>query len=328
MHAPLPRRHLPTLLTALAAAAAPAAQAQPAWPSRPVRFIVPWPPGGLNDLIARAFNDRVSRALGQTIVNDFKAGAGGRIGVAEVARSAPDGYTIGMGNLGPLTIFPHLYRDMPYDAAKDLVPVTMFAASPLVLVTANNLPVSNVAGLIARAKAQPGRMNYASVGVGTAQHLIFEMFRRRDGIDMAHVPYRGTNESLPAMMQGDIHAMFDTLPLMLPQIKSGAVKALAVTTPRRVPQLPDVPTLAEAGYPEVDVVTWYAVITPASTPAPIVDRLYREYTTVAQMPEIQSFLNEQGLIYLPNSQGQFARRITEESERWARIIKEQQIKVD
>jgi tripartite-type tricarboxylate transporter receptor subunit TctC len=298
------------------------------WPTKPIRFVVPWPAGGLNDLIARAFNDRVAKALGQTVINDFKAGAGGRIGVADVARAAPDGYTIGMGNLGPLTIFPNLYKNMPYDAKKDLIPITMFAASPLVLVVPANLPVKNVKELIALAKAQPGKLNYASVGIGTAQHLIFEMFKKKDGTDMVHVPFKGTNESLPQMIDGQIHAMFDTLPLMLPQLKGGRIRPLAVTTPQRVPQLPDVPTLIESGYPEVDVVTWYALIAPAGTPKAIIDRLYKEYTIVSQMPEVQKFLAEQGLVYLPNTQVQFSNRIDVETARWGQIVREQGIKVE
>jgi len=303
------------------------AVAQSAWPARPIRFVVPWPPGGLNDLLARAYNDQVSRRLGVPVVNDFRAGAGGRIGVAEIARAAPDGHVIGMGNLGPLTIFPHLYRDMPYDARRDLLPVTMFAASPLVLVVNRDLPVRDVAGLIALAKERPGRLNAASVGVGTAQHLIFEMFRERDGIAMEHVPYRGTNESLPAMLSGDVHAMFDTLPLMLPQIRSGDVRAVAVTTPARLPQLPEVPTLIESGYPEIDVVTWYAVIAPAGTPRAVADRLYEAYTGAAGAPEVRRLLEEQGLIYLPNTREGFAARIEAESDRWARIIRERRIAV-
>ncbi len=299
-----------------------------AWPSRPIRFIVPWPPGGLNDLVARAFNDPVSRALGQTIVNDFRSGAGGRIGVAEVARAAPDGYTIGMGNLGPLTIFPHLFRDNAFDAGRDLIPIVMFAASPLVLVVAKEVPVNNVAELIAWVRGRPDRTNYASVGVGTAQHLIFEMFKQRDGIAMEHVPFRGTNESLPAMMRGDIQAMFDTLPLMLPQIRAGAVKALAVTTPVRVPQLPDIPTLMESGYADIDVATWYGVIAPTGTPAPIVERLHAEYVRVAQTAEAQQFLAAQGLIYLPNEPGAFARRVEAERARWGEIIRSQNIRVE
>jgi len=288
---------------------------------------VPWPPGGLNDLVARAFNDPVSRALGQPIVNDFRAGAGGRIGVAEVARAAPDGYTIGMGNLGPLTIFPHLFRDIPYDASRDLASIVMFAAAPLVLVVSNDVPARNVAEFIAWAKARPGRGNYASVGIGTAQHLIFEMFRGRDGIAMEHVPFRGTNESLPAMLRGDVQAMFDTLPLMRAPVEAGQVRALAVTTPMRVPQLPNVPTLQEQGY-DIDVATWYGVIAPAATPAPILQRLHSEYVRVAESPEGQQFLAAQGLIYLPNAPGAFAARAAAERARWGQIIAAQGIKVE
>ncbi len=320
------RRALPALLGL--AAAARVARAQAPWPARPVRFVVPWPPGGLNDLIARAFNDRVGAALGQTIVNDFKPGAGGRIGVAEVARAAPDGYVIGMGNLGPLTIFPNLYRDMPFDVARDLAPVTMFAASPLVLVVNKDLPAQSVAELIALAKARPGRLNYGSVGIGTAQHLIFEMFRQRDGIAMEHVPYRGNTDSLIALLANDIQAMFETLPTILPAIRDGRVRALAVTTPTRVPQLPDVPTLAEAGQPGIEVSTWYAVIAPARTPDAVLDRLYTVYTEVAQRPDMQQFLAEQGLIYLPNTRTGFAERIAAESARWAALIRERGISVN
>jgi tripartite-type tricarboxylate transporter receptor subunit TctC len=307
--------------------AAPAVAQTPAWPTKPVRFIVPWPPGGLNDLIARAFNDPVGRALGQPLVNDFRSGAGGRIGVAEVARAAPDGYTIGMGNLGPLTIFPHLFRDIPYEAGRDLIPIVMFAASPLVLVVANDVPVRTVPEFIAWVKNRPGRSNYASVGVGTAQHLIFEMFRTRDGIAMEHIPFRGTNESLPAMLRGDIQAMFDTLPSMLPQIRDGSIRAIAVTTPIRVPQLPDVPTLMESGT-DIDVATWYGVIAPTGTPAPIVDRLHDEYVRVANAPETQRFLADQGLIYLPNERGDFARRVAAERDRWGTLIRAQNITVN
>lgn len=320
------RRALPALLGL--AAAAPAAHAQAPWPARPIRFVVPWPPGGLNDLIARAFNDRVGAALGQTVVNDFKPGAGGRIGVAEVARAAPDGYVIGMGNLGPLTIFPNLYRDMPFDVARDLAPVTMFAASPLVLVVNKDLPAQSVADLIALAKARPGRLNYGSVGIGTAQHLIFEMFRQRDGIAMEHVPYRGNTDSLIALLANDIQAMFETLPTILPAIRDGRVRALAVTTPTRVPQLPEVPTLAEAGQPGIEVSTWYAVIAPARTPDAVLDRLYAVYTEVAQRPDMQQFLAEQGLVYLPNTRAGFAERIAAESARWATIIRERGISVN
>jgi tripartite-type tricarboxylate transporter receptor subunit TctC len=299
-----------------------------AWPARPVRFIVPWPVGGLNDLIARVYNDQVSKTLGQTVVNDFKPGAGGRIGVSEIARAAPDGYTIGMGNLGPLTIYPHLYKNMAYDVKKDIVPIAMFAASPQVLVTTNGLPVTNVKDLIALARAQPGKLNYASVGIGTLQQLAFQLILNKTPADIVHVPYKGTSESLPNLIGGQVQAMIDTLPVLLAQIKAGKIRALAVTTPQRVPQLPDVPTLAESGYPEIDAMSWYAVIVPTGTPKPIIDRLYQEYTAAAQTPEVQKFLSDQGLVYLPNTQSQFAARIEAESARWGQIIREQNIKVE
>ncbi len=321
----LARRAALTGLASLAGVAA--ARAQSAWPSRPVRFVVPWPPGGLNDVIARWFNERVQTRLGQTIVNDFKPGAGGRVGVADIARAAPDGYTIGMGNLGPLTIFPNLYKEMPFDVGRDLAPVMMFAASPLVLVVNRDLGVDNVAGLIALAKAKPGTLNFASIGIGMAQHLIFEMFRLRDGISMEHVPYKGAGDSLLAITGNDVQAMFETLPSILPPIRDGRVKALAVTTPQRVPQLPDVPTLKELGY-DVDVATWYAVIAPAKTPEPILDRLYADYTAVSLLPETQKFLAEQGLIYLPNTRAEFGARIAAETARWQRIIAERGIRLE
>ena len=297
------------------------------WPARPVRFVVPWPPGGLNDVIARAFNERVSLALGQTVITDFRAGAGGRVGVAEVAKAAPDGYTIGMGNLGPLTIFPTLYKQMPFDVKRDLIPVTMFAASPLVLVVSGDSPIKTVQDLVTAAKQKPGAYNFASVGIGGPQHLIFELLKSRAGFDMVHVPYKGTTESLPAILAGDVHTTFDTLPFLLPHIRSGKVRALAVSTPGRVPQLPDVPTLKELRLGDTDVVTWYALIVPARTPRAIVDRLYREYTAVAQLPEIQKLLAEQGLVYIPNSTAEFQARIEEETKRWATVIRDNRIEV-
>ena len=326
------RRLLTNLLCAAPLSAAFQSHAQTAgvgdWPSRPVRFIVPWPAGGLNDIIARSFNDKVSAALGKTVITDFKAGAAGRIGVTEIAKAKPDGYTIGMGNLGPLTIFPSLYKQMPYTVKDDLIPITMFAASPLVLVVSGSSPIKTVKDLIDAAKAKPGVLNYASVGPGSPAHLTFEILKKRTAIDLLHVPFKGTNESLPAMFAGDIHAMFDTLPLALPHIQAGKLRALAVTTLQRVPQLPDVPTLKELGLVEDEVVTWYAVIAPAGTPQPIVDRLYKEYTAAAGTPEVKKMLTDNGLIYLPNTMAQFQARIVEETARWAQLIKENNLQLD
>ena len=290
------------LLLAILLCAAPlwASQAQTDYPTRPVRFLVPWPAGGLNDIIARSFNDKVSQSLGKQVITDFKAGAAGRIGVTEIAKAKPDGYTIGMGTLGPLTIFPSLYKQMPY-SVKDLIDA---------------------------AKAKPGVLNYASVGPGSPAHLTFELLKKRTGVDLLHVPFKGTNESLPAMFSGDIHAMFDTLPLALPHIQAGKLRALAVTTLQRVPQLPDVPTLKELSLGDDEVVTWYAVIAPAGTPQPIVDRLYKEYTAAAGTPEVKKMLTDNGLIYIPNTMAEFQARIAAETARWAQIIKENKLELD
>lgn len=305
-------------------------QTQPpaGWPTRPVRFLVPWPAGGLNDVIARAFNDRVSQALGQTVITDFKAGAAGRIGVTEIAKARPDGYTIGMGNLGPLTIFPSLYKQMPYSVKDDLIPITMFAASPLVLVVAGSSPIRTAQELIDAAKAKPGAMNFASVGPGSPAHLTFEILKKRTGIDVVHIPFKGTNESLPALFAGDIQTTFDTLPSLLPHIQAGRLRALAVTTLQRVPQLPDVPSLRELSLADSEIVSWYALIAPAGTPGPIVDRLYREYTIVAGKPEVQKLLGDLGLIYLPNTTSEFQARIAQETARWAQLIRENNLRLD
>ena len=324
------RRFLTNFLcaTPLAAAAHARAQSQTDWPTRPVRFLVPWPAGGLNDVIARSFNEKVSKSLGQTVITDFKAGAAGRIGVTEIAKARPDGYMIGMGNLGPLTIFPSLYKQMPYSVKDDLIPITMFAASPLVLVVAGNSPIRTAQELIDAAKARPGVMNFASVGPGSPAHLTFELLKKRTGIDVVHVPFKGSNESLPALFAGDIQTTFDTLPSLLPHIQAGKLRALAVTTLQRVPQLPDVPTLKELSLSDDEVVTWYAVIAPAGTPQPIIDRLYKEYTAAAGTPEVKKMLTDNGLIYLPNTMAQFQARIVEETARWARLIQENNLQLD
>lgn len=298
------------------------------WPAKPIRFVVPWPAGGLNDVIARTYNERVSKGLGQTVVTDFKAGAAGRIGVAEIARARPDGYTIGMGNLGPLTIFPSLYKQMPYDVKKDLIPVAMFAASPLVLVVPADSPFKTVADLVNASRAKPGTYNFGSVGLGSPAHLTYEMLKNRTSIFVVHVPYKGTSEVLLGLFSSDIHSAFDTLPSLLPHIRAGKLRALAVSTRERVSHLPDIPTLRELALSDAEVLGWYALIVPAGTPKPIIDRLQKEYTAVSNMPEIQKFLADQGLVYIPNTQSQFADRIDEETRRWAKLIQEKKIVVE
>lgn len=297
------------------------------WPSRPIRFVVPWPPGGLNDTIARAFNDRVGQALGQPVVLDFKPGAAGRIGVSDVGRSAPDGYTVGMGNLGPLTIHPVLYKQMPYDVKRDLLPITMFAASPLVLVVPATSSFKSARDFVDAARAKPGAYNFASVGLGSPAHLTFELVNGKAGIKLVHVPYKGTNEALPAVIAGDVQATFDTLSSLLPFIKAGKLRPLAVTTAERIPQFPEVPTLKELGLLDDPVLSWYALIAPARTPAAIVSKLYKAYGDAAQTPEIQKLLAAQGLIHVQMSSAEFQASIDRETARWAKIIQDNHIEV-
>ena len=319
------RRQLAIFLSLVPLFASLPAWAQTDWPTRPVRFLVPWPAGGLNDVIARTFNDRVSQALGQTVITDFKAGAAGRIGVTEIAKAKPDGYTIGMGNLGPLTIFPSLYRQMPYSVKDDLIPITMFAASPLVLVVAGNSPIRTAQELIDAAKAKPGALNFASVGLGSPAHLTFELLKKRTGIDLVHVPYKGTNESLPALFAGDIQATFDTLPSLLPHIQAGRLRALAVTTLQRVPQLPDVPSLKELSLGDAEVVTWYAVIAPAGTPQPIVDRLNAAMRKVGKMEAVVTRANQLGVVLKDWTPGQMDSFAKGEVETWGKVIRDNKI---
>ena len=196
------------------------------------------------------------------------------------------------------------------------------------LVVGADSPVKSAQDLIAAARAKPGTHNFASVGMGSPAHLTYEMLKVKTGIEVVHVPYKGTNESLPALFAGDIQSTFDTLPSLLPFIRSGKLRALAVTTPNRVPQLPDVPTLKELGLGDADVMSWYALIAPAATPQPIVDRLYKEYTAAAQTPEIQKLLSDQGLIYIPNTTAQFQAQIVAETARWAKLIKDNKLEID
>lgn len=312
---------LRTLLAVLLTSVSGLALAQE-WPTRTIRFIVPWPPGGINDVLARAFNEKVGQSLGQVVVTDFKAGAAGRIGVTEIARATPDGYTIGMGNLGPLTIHPVLYDPLPYNVKRDLVPVTMFAASPLVLVVTADSPFRTATDFFEAARARPGTYNFASVGIGSPAHLTFELVNTRAGLKLIHVPYKGSNESIPAMLAGDTHATFDTLSSLKPFIEAGKLRPLAVTTAQRVPQLPEVPTLIELKALDEPILSWYALIVPTGTPASVVDRLYRDYSAAAQTPEIRKLLDNQGLVFVPTTPAQFRDNIERETARWTRIIRD------
>jgi tripartite-type tricarboxylate transporter receptor subunit TctC len=327
------RRSALTLLAG--AACAPAALAQAAWPARPVRIVVPFAAAGTTDILARALAPELQRAFGQPFVVDNKPGAGGNTGSAEVAKAAPDGYTLLMGTVGTHAINPSLYEKMPYDAKRDFVPVTLMAGVPNVLVLnpamAQRYGINSVVDLTRVARANPGKLNVASSGNGTSIHLSAELYKSLTGTFMVHFPYRGSGPALLDLMAGNVDLMFDNLPSAMPHIRSGRLKALAVTSAARSTALPDLPTVAEAGGPalkEFEASSWFGLLAPAGTPADIVNRIQQETAKALATPAMRERLQAQGAIPSGNTPAEFARLIDEETKKWARVVKASGAKVD
>ena len=332
------RRHVlasASLLTLLGPASVLSARAQTGWPNKPVRIVVPFAAGGTTDILARAIAPELQRVFGQPFVVDNKPGAGGNNGSAEVAKSPNDGYTLLMGTVGTHAINPSLYPKMPYDAVKDFAPVTLVAGVPNVVVmnpaSAQKYGVNNVADLIRAAKANPGRLNVASSGNGTSIHLAAELFKSLTGTFMLHLPYRGSGPALIDLMAGNVDLMFDNLPSAMPHIKSGRLKALAVTSGQRSQALPDLPTVAEAGGPllrNYEASSWFGLLAPAGTPADIVSRVQQETAKALATPAIKERLLAQGAIPSGMSPADFARFIDAETRKWAVVVKASGAKVD
>ena len=284
-----------TLMRATAGAllllAAPLSMAQ-AWPTRPIRLVVPFPPGGLIDNMARLVGSRLSQELGQPVVIDNKPGAGGNVGAAEVARAPADGYTLLMASPA-LTISPAVYKNLPYQPSQ-LAPVALLGRVPNVLLVNPASGIGKVQDLVGRAKAKPGQLNYASNGNGTSLHLSAELFKRRSETFITHVPYRGAAAAITALLSGEVDMMFDNLPSAIGQIQAGKLRALAVTTAQRSTALPDVPTLAEAGMDGFNVSAWFGVAAPAGLPAPVATRLADALQKVVQQPEVAAAMQRQG----------------------------------
>ena len=299
-----------------------------AWPAKPIRYIVPFPPGGATDIIARAVAGEISKTLGQQVVIDNRGGAGGNIGTDIVAKAAPDGYTILMGTVGTHGINVSLYSKLPYDAVRDFAPVTLVATVPNVLVVHPSVPVKSVKELIAYAKANPGKLNFASSGNGTSIHLSGELFKTMTGVSMVHIPYKGSAPALADLLGGQADLMFDNLPPSLPHIKSGRLHALAVTTARRSAVMPDLPTMAEAGVPGYESGSWFGVLAPAGTPKDIVNRLNAEIVKALAVPEIRERLQAQGAEPVGNTPEQFAAFIRSEITKWAKVVKDSGAKID
>ena len=314
-------------LGALFACIATVASAQ-SYPNRAIRLVVPFPAAGTTDILARAAAQKLTEAFGQSVVVDNRPGAGGNIGSDLVAKSAPDGYTLLMGTVGTHAINPSLYSKMPYDHVKDFVPVVLVAGVPNVLVVHPALPVNSVADLIKLAKDKPGQINFASSGSGTSIHLSGELFKTMAGVDITHIPYKGSSPALTDLIGGQVQIMFDNLPSALPQIKAGKLRAIAVTSLKRAPVLPDVPTISESGLPGFEASSWFGVLAPAGTPAPIVARINAEVNKWLQSAEAREKLLSQGAEAAGGSPEQFANHIRAESEKWAKVVKASGAKVD
>jgi tripartite-type tricarboxylate transporter receptor subunit TctC len=316
------------LLLALAAATLCQGAFAQAWPAKAIRIVVPFPPGGGTDIIARETSQRVAKATGWTFVIDNKPGAGGNLGVDAVAKSPADGYTIVLGQTSNLAINPTLFAKMPYDSQKDLAPIIMLANAPLVMVTGTNSPYKTLADAVAAARAKVGHVNFASPGNGTVAHLTSEMFQRAAGIRTQHVPYKGANQALTDVISGNVELYMSSVPTLLGHIKQGKLRALAVTSARRVDDLPEVPTINESGYKGFDAVTWFGLLAPAGTPKDVIARLNAEFNKALKEPELNKRLSDEGADPAGGTPEQFAALIRDEIPRWGKVVKESGARVD
>ncbi|WP_422649344.1 Tripartite tricarboxylate transporter substrate binding protein [Cupriavidus sp. H18C1] len=291
------------------------------WPARPLRMVVPFPPGSSPDLIARLISEPLAQALGQPVVIENRPGAGGNIGTGQVARAAPDGYTLLFTINGPLVTAPTLSRHLPYDPVRQLAPITLVATSPNVLVVDPRTGVRDLREFVALARQRPGALNYGSVGNGSAAHLAMEQLKARAGISLEHIPYPGFPQIAAAMIAGQIQAAFMVPAIAMPQVNAGRLRVLAVTTSGRTSLLPSVPTVAESGYPGFEAISWQAVLAPAGTPAPIVDRLYRELVKIIGSDSVRAQMRAQYFMPAGTAPASLRQTMASEKARWDQVIR-------
>ena len=315
------------LLALASMAASPLLQAQP-WPSKPIRIIVPYPPGGGNDALARLFGQKLGERLGQPIVIDNKPGAGTLIGSEAAARSAGDGYTLLLSSITTHALAPALYPKVPYDAIRDFVPITTLAIAPTVLVVNKDFPAHSLADLVKVVKASPGKYSYASGGVGTSTHITGEIFELQTGTELLHVPFKGGGPALAAIVAGEVNMILDTAASGMPHVRSGRLRALAIDTPKRHPAFPDLPTFAEQGMPDYSVANWYSLHAPAGTPREVVNRIHAEIVAILKMPDVEERLK--GLSADPGGMppDEFDRFVRDELARYGEVIRKAGIKVE
>lgn len=307
-------------LFAAGVACAPPAQAASAYPQRPVRVIVPFPPGGGNDILARAVGQKLSEVMGQQVVVDNRGGAGGLVGATLAATAAPDGYTLFLGSLGNLAHNPALQSRPPYDPVRDFAPVMLLATSSFILVVNPSLPAKSVADLIALARAKPRTLNYASAGQGSSLHMTAELFKHATGADIVHVAYKGTAPATVELIAGATQLMFSTMPPALPHVASGKLRALATTAAKRSPAAPDVPTVIEGGVAGFEVLNWQGLVAPARTPPSITEKLHRDLATAMEQRSLVDTLSSQGLEAARSTPGEFGRLIRSELERYRKLV--------
>ena len=310
----------------LALALAPLASAQ-AWPERPIKFVMSAPAGSSIDVLGRTIADKLKDRLGQPVVVENKPAAGGTVATAEIAHSAPDGYTMVLAFNGPLSFAP-LLQKLPYDVQKDLAPVIITSSQPNVLAVNATLPVHSVQELVAYAKANPGKLNYASVGNGSSSHLNMELFKSVAGFDAVHIPFNGSPPAVKATVQNETQMMFAVMQPLQAQIKAGALRALAVTTAKRFPLLPDLPTIAESGYPGFEALAWNGVMVAAGTPKPIIARLNAEMNAILKEPDVAQKMHGFGFDLIGGTPEDFGALVRGEAAKWAPVIKKVGLKVD
>ena len=303
------------------------AQAAANYPARPIKIVVPFAPGGTTDMLARLVGQRLTQSWGQPVVIENKPGAGATLGADIVAKSAPDGYTLVMG-AAHHTIAQQVYAKIPYHFDRDFAPITMVAMVPNMVVVNSEVPAKNIAEFIALAKTQPGKLNYGSAGAGTAHHLIGEMFKLRAGVDLVHVPYKGSAPAVADLLSGQVQLMFDTVTSGLPQVKAGKLRALAVTTAKRSLAVPDLSTVAEAGVPGYDISTWYGLWGPKGLSKEVTDKLANEVARILKLPDVKERYAALGAEPVGNSPEEFAAYCKSELLKWAKVVKDSGAKAD
>jgi len=310
-------RHVWILLALLL----PAPAVAQAYPAKPVRVVIPYPAGSTPDIVGRTLSERLQKALGQPFIVDNRTGAAGNIGAEAVAKAAPDGYTLLVAINGPVAVNKHLYKNMGYDPEKDLVPVSLLASAPQMLVTTPSVPADSFKAFIDFARRNPGKLSYGSVGGGSASHLTMELLKSEAGVFIVHIPYRGFPPAVTDMLAGNIDCMFAIIPAVLPHVKAGKMKALAVTALKRSALAPEVPSVAELGYPQLESLAWIGLLAPAGTPKQIIGALSAETVQGLRAADTRELLGKQGFDVVASSPEEFSRWIRAESSKWARVIR-------